>query len=112
MCDETRRWLAIGEVERVDHVCEEDKPLVAPHWGGREPYGTLLVSSRRLGLGARLTAGMIDVKRSVRGTARALLASSRATRRPQKRKSDVEPARPSRISRRPQGRRKSRRPHD
>ena len=49
MCDETRRWLADPKVERVDPVCEEDNPLMAPLWPEREPYGTLIISSRKWG---------------------------------------------------------------
>src|SRR3954470_10745875 len=73
MCDETRRWLADPKVERVDPVCEEDNGLMAPLWPDREAYGTLMVSSRRWGLGARLRAGMVDLKRAGRETAKRLL---------------------------------------
>lgn len=73
MCDETRRWLADPTVERVDPVCEEDNPLMASLWPDREPYGTLIVSARRWGLGARLRAGVIDLKATGRRAAKALV---------------------------------------
>ncbi len=81
MCDETRRWLADPKIERVDPVCEEDNPLMAPLWPEREPYGTLLLSSRRWGLGARMRAGMVDLKRAGKAKAKALL---RRRKRPAK----------------------------
>jgi hypothetical protein len=83
MCDETRRWLSEGTVERVDPVCEEDNPLIAPLWRDREEYGTLLISSSRLGIGARLRAGMANLKSVGKTHLKALL---RARRSPPKRK--------------------------
>lgn len=73
MCDETRRWLFYRTVERVDPVCEQDNPLVASLWRDREPYGTLFVSSSRLGIGARLRAGSTDLKALLKSQAKTLL---------------------------------------
>jgi len=111
MCDETRRWLAFGDISRVDPVCEEDNPLIAPLWGAREPYGTLLVSSRRLGLGARLRAGLIDLKRSARGGAKALLGGGQATKPPEKQKASAKPSRGAKPARK-SGKKSSRSRHD
>ena len=74
---ETRRWLADPKVERVDPVCEEDNALMAPLWPDREAYGTLLLSSRRWGLSARLRAGVADLKRAGKAKAKTLLRSRR-----------------------------------
>ena len=82
MCDETRRWLVDPKVERVDPVCEEDNALMAPLWPDREAYGTLLISSRRWGLGARLSAGMTDLKRAGKATAKSLLQRPRRPAKP------------------------------
>jgi hypothetical protein len=82
MCDETRRWLADPKVERVDPVCEEDNALMAPLWPDREAYGTLMISSRRWGLGARLRAGMVDLKRAGRETAKSFLHRSKRRAKP------------------------------
>jgi hypothetical protein len=82
MCDETRRWLADPKVERVDPVCEEDNALMAPLWPDREAYGTLMVSSRKWGLGARLRAGMVDLKRAGRETAKQLLRGNKRRAKP------------------------------
>jgi hypothetical protein len=73
MCDETRRWLADPTVKRVDPVCEPDNPLMAPLWPDREPYGTLIISTRRIGLGARLRAGLINLKSAGRRGAKMLV---------------------------------------
>ena len=62
MCDETRRWLADPTIVRVDPVCEEDNPLMAPLWPEREPYGTLLIGSRKWSIGARWQAGFANLK--------------------------------------------------
>jgi CelD/BcsL family acetyltransferase involved in cellulose biosynthesis len=82
MCDETRRWLADPKVERVDPVCEEDNALMAPLWPDREAYGTLLISSRRWGLGARLRARMVDLKRAGKETAKQLLRGNKRRTKP------------------------------
>lgn len=82
MCDETRRWLAQARFARVDPVCEEDNALMAPLWPEREPYGTLIISSRRWGLGARLRAGLVDLKRAGKATAKQLLAGRRRPSKP------------------------------
>jgi CelD/BcsL family acetyltransferase involved in cellulose biosynthesis len=82
MCDETRRWLAHATFDRVDPVCEEDNALMAPLWPDREPYGTLIISSRTWGLGARLRAGLIDLKRAGKATAKQLLAGRRRSSKP------------------------------
>jgi hypothetical protein len=73
MCDETRRWLADPTVARVDPVCEEDNPLMTALWPDREPYGTLIISARRWGVGAPLRAGIIDLKAAGRRTAKTLI---------------------------------------
>ena len=62
MCDETRRWLVDPKIVRVDPVCEEDNPLMAPLWPEREPYGTLLIGSRKWSIGARWQAGYANLK--------------------------------------------------
>ncbi len=82
MCDETRRWLADPTVERVDPVCEEDNPLMAPLWPDRESYGTLLVSSSTWGLGARLRAGVANLKAAGKANAKKLLRSRKPRSRP------------------------------
>jgi CelD/BcsL family acetyltransferase involved in cellulose biosynthesis len=81
MCDETRRWLADPTVDRVDPVCEPDNPLIAPLWPDREPYGTLIISTRRLGFGARLRAGLINLRSVGRRGAKILI---RAAQRPKR----------------------------
>jgi len=92
MCDETRRWLADPKAERVDPVCEEDNPLMAPLWSDREAYGTLLVSSRRWGIGARVRAGMVDLKRIGKANVRTLLGKRiRATPSAKRTKSKRRP---------------------
>jgi hypothetical protein len=82
MCDETRRWLADPKVERVDPVCEEDNALMAPLWPDREAYGTLMVSSRKWGLGARLRAGLVDLKRAGKETAKSMLRGTKRRAKP------------------------------
>lgn len=77
MCDETRRWLALATSERIDPVCEEDNPMMASLWPEREPYGTLLVSSSRLGLGARWRAGVTSLKATGKTNLKRLLKSRR-----------------------------------
>jgi hypothetical protein len=73
ICDQTRRWLGDTATRRVDPVCEENNPLLTNLWPGREPYGTLLVSSSRPGFAARLEARMIDMRRAAKRQAKALL---------------------------------------
>ena len=85
MCDETRHWLFDANVERVDPVCEEGNPLLALLWREREPYGTLFISSRRVGLNARMRAGAANVKRAVRVHTKALLRPPKRRRRTKKR---------------------------
>ena len=75
MCDETRRWLADPKVDRVDPVCEEDNPLMAPLWPERDAYGTLLISSRRWGIGARFRAAMADLTAFGKANVKTLLRS-------------------------------------
>jgi hypothetical protein len=77
MCDETRRWLADPSIERVDPVCEEDNPLMAALWRSREPYGTFLLSSRSWGIGARVQAGLYDLRRESKTQAKRLLRARR-----------------------------------
>ncbi|MGH6923729.1 MAG: GNAT family N-acetyltransferase [Propylenella sp.] len=86
MCDETRRWLSESKVERVDPVCEEDNALLSQLWREREPYGTLFISSSRLGLAARLRAGYSNLKAIGKSQAKLLLGGS--LRRP---KTKAEP---------------------
>jgi CelD/BcsL family acetyltransferase involved in cellulose biosynthesis len=76
MCDETRRWLADPSIERVDPVCEEDNPLMAPLWTEREPYGTLILSSEKWGIGARIHAGLLDLRQRGKAQAKTLLKGS------------------------------------
>jgi hypothetical protein len=76
ICDETRRWLSDPTVSRVDPVCEEGNTLFTGLWPDREPYGTLLVSTRRLAVGARLRAALINVRSSAKKAVKSL------TRRP------------------------------
>jgi hypothetical protein len=83
MCDETRRWLSDPTVQRVDPVCEEDNALMAPLWPDREPYGTLLLSSRRWGLSARLRAGIANLKGFGKAHAKVLLRSRKRRTRPE-----------------------------
>ena len=83
MCDETRRWLADPTIERVDPVCEEDNPLMAPLWPDREPYATLLISTGRWGVGARWRAGITSLKAFGKGNIKQLLGHTRARRRKQ-----------------------------
>jgi hypothetical protein len=71
--DQTRRWLADSATRRVDPVCEENNPLLANLWPGREPYGTLLISPSRSGLAARLEARMINLRRAAKRQAKELL---------------------------------------
>jgi len=93
MCDETRRWLAQARFDRVDPVCEEDNALMAPLWPDREPYGTLIISSRTWGLGARIRAGLIDLKRAGKATAKQLLRGRRRAPKPTtKKRDDPRPA--------------------
>ena len=73
MCDETRRWLADASVHRVDPVCEQGNTLISTLWTDREPYGTLIISSRRWGLGARLRGGLINLKTVGKASVKALI---------------------------------------
>lgn len=83
ICDETRHWLFDAKAERVDPVCEEGNNLIAPLWREREPYATLLISSSRLGLGARVRAGMANLKRSTKAHVKALLRPPKRRTKPQ-----------------------------
>jgi hypothetical protein len=83
MCDETRRWLADPTIERVDPVCEEDNPLMAPLWPDREPYGTLLISSGKWGVGARWRAGVTSLKAIGKANAKRLLGRGAPRRKSQ-----------------------------
>jgi CelD/BcsL family acetyltransferase involved in cellulose biosynthesis len=78
MCDETRRWLHDRTVERVDPVCEEGNPLLASLWREREEYGTLLISSSRLGIGAHVRAGAANLKSAGKLHLKALLRARSA----------------------------------
>jgi len=106
ICDETRRWLLDGNVTRVDPVCEEGNPLIAPLWPAREPYGTLIISARRFAIGARLRAGIIDLKAAGKSGTKMLLRGTRKRPKPVsspatvKRKRAVPPA----SRRKPRGR--------
>jgi hypothetical protein len=95
MCDETRRWFSYATVARVDPVCEQDNALMAPLWRDREPYGTLFVSSSRLGIRTRLRAGVANLRMLVKAQAKTLLRSSKGTARPQP-KTKRSPARKTR----------------
>ncbi len=77
MCDETRRWLADPTIERVDPVCEEDNPMMQLLWRNREPYGTMLLSSSPWGLGARMRAGLYDLKSESKAQVKRLLRARR-----------------------------------
>jgi hypothetical protein len=87
MCDETRRWLHEKKVERVDPVCEEDNPMLALLWREREDYGTLFLSSSRLGVGVRMRAGMADLKGATKKHLKALLAGRSSKPKRKKKKS-------------------------
>lgn len=73
ICDETRRWMSDPSINRVDPVCEQDNTLFSGLWRDSEPYGTLLLSSRRLAVGARVRAGIINSRASAKKTVKALL---------------------------------------
>jgi CelD/BcsL family acetyltransferase involved in cellulose biosynthesis len=92
ICDATRRWLADASVRRVDPVCEEGNPLFAGLWREREPYGTLVLSPRRLALGARLKAGTINLRKAAKRSAKALIRGRKrsltATPRRDRRRTD------------------------
>jgi CelD/BcsL family acetyltransferase involved in cellulose biosynthesis len=77
MCDETRRWLMNPTVVRVDPVCEEDNPLMAPLWPEREPYGTLLIASRKWSLGARWQAGYVNLKSAGKARVKQMIGGRR-----------------------------------
>lgn len=94
MCDETRRWLADPSVVRVDPVCEQDNALVSALWSEREPYGTLILTSRRLGLGARYRARIIGLRAAAKDAAKSLLRPRtpvRKTAKPRKAKARMHP---------------------
>jgi CelD/BcsL family acetyltransferase involved in cellulose biosynthesis len=76
MSDETRRWLSDPAVRRVDPVCEEGNPLLSSLWADREPYGTLLVGTRRWAPGVRLRAGLINLKTAGKHAAKRLVGRS------------------------------------
>ncbi len=80
MCDATRRWLLDPAVTRVDPVCDEDNPLMAGLWTERERYGTLIISTRRWALGARVSAGLINLRSAGKRRAKALLSRKRPTK--------------------------------
>lgn len=86
MCDETRRWMSDPTIKRVDPVCEEDNPLMAPLWPERETYGTLIISSSRAGLGARLKAGTVELKRVGKASVKSLLGSTKRRTKPKKKR--------------------------
>jgi CelD/BcsL family acetyltransferase involved in cellulose biosynthesis len=77
ICDDTRRWLADPTITRVDPVCEEGNPLIAGLWCDAEPYGTLLISTGRWGLAARLRADLINVREAGKKHTRVLLGHRR-----------------------------------
>lgn len=79
MCDNTRRWLGDPAVLRVDPVCEEGNPLVSGLWRDAEPYGTLILSTARWGLGARVKAGILDMASAGKKQAKAMLRPRKAT---------------------------------
>ena len=73
MCDATRRWLADPNTRRVDPVCEEDNPLMAPLWPDREPYGTLILSTTRWSTSPQVSAALINLKLSAKARIRTLI---------------------------------------
>ena len=75
MCDATRRWLADPTIQRVDPVCGEDNPLMAPLWSDREPYGTLVCSLSRWGVGPRIGARLITVRKEARRRLKKLMSN-------------------------------------
>jgi hypothetical protein len=93
MCDETRRWLADPMIERVDPVCEEENPLMAPLWPDREAYGTLLISSGRWGAAARWRASVTGLRAFAKRHAKRALGRSaprrKATARTTQEESDL-----------------------
>ena len=106
MCDETRRWLADASVLRVDPVCEQDNSLISTLWTERERYGTLIISSRRLGLGARLRAGIITAKSVGKSTAKSLLRGGGGALRKPAREAKARPSsRPKKAKSGPRRRR-------
>jgi len=90
MCDETRRWLADPTIERVDPVCEEDNPLMAPLWPDRETYGTLLISSGKWGARARWRAGVTGLRASAKRYAKRMLGHGAPRRKAAARASQAE----------------------
>ena len=82
MCDATRRWLAGTSPSRVDPVCEEDNPLIAGLWTGREPYGTLILSPGRWGLGARMRAATVNLRHAGSTQAKRLLRGAKSPGKP------------------------------
>jgi hypothetical protein len=96
MCDETRRWLHEAAAEKVDPVCEEDNALLSQIWREREPYGTLLISSSRLGISARLRAGAANLKSAGRMHLKALLRGSKRRKGKESRPSAGKPGRKTR----------------
>ena len=96
MCDETRRWLLDGTIERVDPVCEEDNALLGQLWRDREPYGTLFISSSRLGVGARLRAGIANLKAIGKSQAKVLLGSGRPQPKPKRKEKRTRIGKPRR----------------
>src|SRR5688572_1148542 len=73
MCDETRRWLQDPWISRVDPVCEEGNRLISSLWPDQEPYGTLLLSTRRWGIVTRIRAGLMNMGSFGRNRAKALI---------------------------------------
>lgn len=92
MADETRRWLRDRMTSRVDPVCEPDNALMTSLWTDREPYGTLLISTRRWGLGARLKAGIINASAAGRRQAKSLLRRKPQPPRPAAKPPATKPA--------------------
>jgi CelD/BcsL family acetyltransferase involved in cellulose biosynthesis len=84
ICDETRRWLSDPTIVRVDPVCEEGNPLFAGLWRDSEPYGTLLISTGRLGIRARLRGSRINLRNAAKKQAKLLLRPRKRNSKPRR----------------------------
>ncbi len=92
ICDETRRWLSDPAIKRVDPVCEQDNPLFAGLWRETEPYGTLLITDRRWGVGARAKALVIGLRAGAKSRVKSLVSGRPAGARPAARTRTAGPA--------------------
>lgn len=66
MSDASRRWLASATMTRVDAACDRESAAASILWQGAERYGTLMLSTSRLGLGIGLRGGYIDARAAAR----------------------------------------------